>query len=146
MLKIALAILAFCPVVASGAALSGDSVNVYVSVESFRSDAGICRLLLFESKKGFPDSRDDAIAMLSSGIHGRRGNFIVRVKPGRYAIAILHDENANEKMDKTWYGKPREGFGASGNPKVGFGPPGFDESAVALDEKHDHLTITLNYL
>ena len=146
MLKIVLAILAFCPAMASGEALAGDSVNVHVTVEGFRSDDGSCRLLLFASRKGFPDSRSNAVTMLSARIHGRRGSFTLRILPGRYAIAILHDENANETMDKTWYGKPREGFGASGNPKVGFGPPGFEESAVTLDEKNDHLTITMNYL
>jgi uncharacterized protein (DUF2141 family) len=146
MLKIVLAILAFCPVVAIGEALAEDSVNVHVTVEGFRSDDGICRLLLFANKKGFPDSGSNAVAMLSTRIHGRRGSFTVRMRPGRYAIAILHDENANASMDKTWYGKPKEGFGASGNPKVGFGPPGFEESAVSLDEKNNHLTIMVNYL
>jgi uncharacterized protein (DUF2141 family) len=146
MVTIGLPVLAFCLVVASGEALAGDSVNVVVKVEGFRSDDGMCRLLLFESKKGFPDSRSNAAIMLSGTIHGQRADFRVRVKPGRYAIAILHDENANETMDKTWYGKPKEGFGASGNPKAGFRPPGFEESAVNLDEKNDHLTIMLNYL
>jgi uncharacterized protein (DUF2141 family) len=49
-------------------------------------------------------------------------------------------------MDKTWYGKPTEGFGASRNPEIGFGPPGFEESALMLDERQNNLTITLNYL
>jgi uncharacterized protein (DUF2141 family) len=146
MVRIASPVLVFCLAMASGEVLASDSISVYVKVEGFRSDDGICRLLLFESSKGFPDSRGKAAAMLSGKIHGRRVGFSVTVRPGRYAIAILHDENANEKMDKTWYGKPKEGFGASGNPEIGYGPPGFEESAVILDEKNNHLTITLNYL
>jgi uncharacterized protein (DUF2141 family) len=146
MMRSVLPVLLICLVVASGKVRAGDSIYVHLTVEGFRSDNGSCRLLLFESQKGFPDSRDKAAMMLSSKIRGQRAEFTITVRPGRYAIAILHDENANEKMDKTWYGRPKEGFGASNNPKVGFGPPGFEESAVILDEKDNRLTITMNYL
>jgi uncharacterized protein (DUF2141 family) len=84
--------------------------------------------------------------MLSENIRGKTAEFIFKVKRGKYAIAVLHDENLNKKMDKTWYGKPAEGFGTSNNPAVGFGPPGFEESAVNLNEHNHDLIITLNYL
>ena len=130
----------------SAAALAGDSVEVSVTVEGFRNEDGSCRLLLFDSEEGFPDSRGRAVAELSAVIRGGEAVFIFRVRLGRYAIAILHDENSDGKMDKTWYGKPKEGFGASRNPKIGLGPPGFDESALILDEQHNHSRIMLNYL
>jgi len=144
--KILLPVLSICLVVASGEARARDSVNVHVTVVGFKSDDGSCRLLLFESQKGFPDARGKAAMVLSVEILERSADFSFRVRPGKYAIAILHDENANERMDKTWYGKPKEGFGASNNPKVGLGPPGFEESAVLLDEKNSSLTITMTYL
>jgi uncharacterized protein (DUF2141 family) len=49
-------------------------------------------------------------------------------------------------MDKTWYGKPKEGFGVSNNPEIGFGPPEFEEAAVILNEKNNSVLIKLNYL
>jgi uncharacterized protein (DUF2141 family) len=131
---------------APGEVARGDSVVVSVTVEGFRSDGGSCRLLLFDSEEGFPDSQAEAVAALSEMIRGGEVVFRFRVRPGRYAIAILHDENSNGKMDKTWYGKPTEGFGASRNPKIGLGPPGFDESALMLDEQLNHSRIMLNYL
>jgi len=146
MAKIVLPVFLICLVVASPEALASDSVNVYVAVEGFKSGDGLCRLLLFESTEGFPDSPGEAVTRLSGKIHGQRAVFRFRVRPGRYAIAILHDENSNEEMDQTWYGRPTEGFGASNNPKPGFGPPEFEESAVNLDAPNNHLTITLNYL
>ena len=41
---------------------------------------------------------------------------------GTYAVLVMHDENANGKLD-TMLGIPKEGFGFSGNPKIRMGPP-----------------------
>ena len=133
-------------VAAFGKVLANDSITVNVTVEGFRNKVGICRLLLFENKKGFPDSREYAKLMLSGNIREETVKFSFKVKPGIYAISILHDENVNERLDKTWYGKPTEGIGASNNPKIGFGPPGFKESLINLDEKNKYIKIKLNYM
>jgi len=125
---------------------SRDSVTVYVSVEGFNSSEGICRLLLFKDEKGFPDEPSDAELMLSSKIKNGKTKFAFNVIPGKYAISILHDKNSNQKMDKTWYGKPKEGFGVSNNPEIGFSPPGFEEATVILNEKNNGVLIKLNYL
>ncbi len=58
---------------------------------------------------------------------------------GDYAIALIHDENSNNKLD-TFMGIPREGFGFSRNPAIRFGPPKFDSAqfrvtAGAIDEE-----------
>jgi uncharacterized protein (DUF2141 family) len=50
---------------------------------------------------------------------------------GNYAIALIHDENSNNKMD-TSFGLPREGFGFSRNPVIRFGPPKFAEAQFAV--------------
>ncbi|WP_109832110.1 DUF2141 domain-containing protein [Reichenbachiella versicolor] len=55
------------------------------------------------------------------------------VTPGTYAVSILHDQNANGKMDKTNYGKPTEPYGFSNNAKGFFGPPSFEDSAFELN-------------
>jgi uncharacterized protein (DUF2141 family) len=46
---------------------------------------------------------------------------------GTYAIALIHDENSNNKLD-TSFGLPKEGFGFSRNPVIRFGPPKFSEA------------------
>jgi uncharacterized protein (DUF2141 family) len=127
-------------------ALARDSVDVHVKVIGFRNNNGSCRLLLFESRKGFPDAPEEAVGVQTSRIQGQAVSFTFKVKPGEYALVILHDENANGEMDKTWYGKPKEGYGTSGNSRIGSGPPEFDESMVLLDDKNNTLTITVSYL
>jgi uncharacterized protein (DUF2141 family) len=46
-------------------------------------------------------------------------------RPGVYAIAIYHDENANGKFDRSGIGLPDEGYGFSNNPGTLFGLPSF---------------------
>ena len=46
-------------------------------------------------------------------------------QPGVYALAIYHDENANEKFDRTTIGFPAEGYGFSNNPSTLAGLPAF---------------------
>jgi uncharacterized protein (DUF2141 family) len=123
-----------------------DSVDVHVKVTGFRNHNGSCRLLLFGSEEGFPDSPGEAVAVRSEGIRGEAAGFTFRVKPGMYAVVVLHDENANGEMDRTWYGRPKEGFGTSGNSGIGSGPPEFEESMILLDEQNNTLTIAVNYL
>jgi uncharacterized protein (DUF2141 family) len=146
MVKYLLSVLFVCLVVASGNVLASDSVTVSVRVDGLRNNNGICRLLLFASKKGFPDSPKDALLVSNENICGQEVVFSIKIKPGMYAISVLHDENINGVIDKAWYGKPKEGFGTSNNPKVGFSAPGYEESEIRLDEKNRSLVIKLNYL
>jgi uncharacterized protein (DUF2141 family) len=145
MVKTVLPMLLIFLAAAFGETLQNDSITVHVKIEGFKSENGLCWLLLFENKKGFPDSTGDAALMLSGKIREKSAEFSFKVRPGMYAISVLHDENSNRQMDKTWYGKPTEGIGSSNNPKVGSSPPKFEESAVNLDGNNTHLRIRLSY-
>jgi uncharacterized protein (DUF2141 family) len=145
MMKLFMPMLLFLLTAVSAEAQQNDGITVYIKIEGFKSEGGLCRLLLFEGKKGFPDSSENAALMLSGSIQKKSAEFSFKMRPGIYAIAVLHDENLNGKMDKTWYGKPVEGFGSSNNPKVGSGPPGFEESSASVDENNNHFNIKLNY-
>lgn len=135
-----------CTFVVFGKNISDDSISVIISVEGFENDKGTCRLLLFESEKGFPDAREYAKMMLSKNILERKVEFVFKIYPGNYAVSVLHDENMNGKMDKNWLGIPKEGFGASNNPKIGFGPPDFEEAIATFDKKIMRIKIKLIYM
>lgn len=130
----------------AAAAAASDSITVNVTVEGFENNKGYCRLLVYETKKGFPDEPAYATVGISVRIEDKNAEFSFSLKPGIYAISILHDENSNEKMDKTWYGKPREGFGLSNNPKIKFRSPSFDDAAVKIDADNSKFIIRLSYL
>jgi len=67
------------------------------------------------------------------------------VPEGRYAIALIHDENGNGRLDKRLM-IPREGFGFSLDAPVMMGPPRFSSAAFAVGEAREHLTIRMRYL
>lgn len=135
----------FVSVVSEG--LSQERIaTVFVTVEGFRNEDGLCRLLVFKNKKGFPDSIDFAEHAESAVIRERTAEFSFALQPGVYAIAVLHDENEDHAMDKTWYGKPLEGFGASNDPKVNFSPPRFEQAMIRIGEDDTYLRIALRYV
>jgi uncharacterized protein (DUF2141 family) len=95
-----------------------------VSVEKLRSAKGVVRLCLTADPGNFPACVDDAFAVkrnVPAGTHEIRFDALPH---GAYALAVIHDENANRKLD-TLAGIPREGFGFSRNPPMRFGPPRF---------------------
>ena len=53
---------------------------------------------------------------------------------GEYALAVFHDENRNDALDKNWLGLPKEDYGFSMARTKTFGPPSFDECLVVLRE------------
>jgi uncharacterized protein (DUF2141 family) len=123
-----------------------EEITVHVKAEGLKNNKGMCYLLLFKNKKGFPDSRAQAETVIQKPIEGSSVDFIFNAVAGKSAISVLHDENLNEKMDKTWYGKPVEGFGVSNNPRIGEGPPEFDESAISILNKNTIIHIRMIYL
>jgi uncharacterized protein (DUF2141 family) len=146
MFKYVLFILLVFSVTAFGKTHAESNITVHVRIEGFKNEKGLCYLLLFESKKGFPESREHAAIILKDRITNKSAEFELDIRSGIYAISILHDENLNERFDKTWYGRPVEGFGISNNPSVGFGPPTFQESSISLEDDNDFLKIEMIYL
>ncbi len=54
------------------------------------------------------------------------------LKYGYYALAIIHDENGNGKLDFYWFGPPKESVLASNYAKGFMGPPYFEEAKFEL--------------
>ncbi len=64
---------------------------------------------------------------------------------GVYAVSVFHDENMTQKLDKNFVGVPKEGYGASNNPKKKMGPPNFGETKFQLRGTEQFLEIKLMY-
>jgi uncharacterized protein (DUF2141 family) len=67
------------------------------------------------------------------------------IPPGRYALAVIHDENMNGKLDTKGLGIPTEGYGFSNDVKGLFGAPAFSAASFAYDGRNLDLTISLQY-
>ena len=120
--------------------------EVTVTVSGLRNDKGDVLLSLFRSKDGFPEDPSKAFRTFqaSSSTKGVKAIW-AEVPYGTYAVAALHDENRNKKLDKGWFGIPKEGTGASNNPNPKRRAPRFDEAKVTLDRDRVRLRILIRY-
>ena len=96
--------------------------------------------------KAYPDcGKDPKSRKLSLPARAAMTAKFEDVAPGTYAIALIHDENGNNKMDLAVF-LPKEGFGMSRNPKIGMGPPSFKSAAFAVGADGVKLPITMKYM
>ena len=102
---------------------------VSVVVTGLRNTKGQVLACLTAVPKSFPDCRKDpaakqVIVPAAATVQISFG----AVPAGRYAISLIHDENANRKMDMALM-VPKEGYGFSRDAPVRMGPPKFDQAA-----------------
>ena len=121
------------------------TATLQVELSGVRDQRGMIHACLTQSPAHFPDCKSDPAAIMQT-IPGTRRELLFRgVAPGRYALAVFHDENANRKLD-TFLGVPREGFGFSRNPTIRFGAPRFDKVTIELAPGFARTSVRLQYL
>ncbi len=74
--------------------------------------------------------------------HGERLSFEFELSPGSYAISVFHDLNDNGKLDRRFYGAPKEPAAFS-NDYTPFGPPRFSGCAIAVQAGENKTVISL---
>jgi uncharacterized protein (DUF2141 family) len=118
--------------------------ELVVEVHGLRNDHGLVHLCLTAEPRHFPDCQDDPTALRRSVPAAEAARITISAHNGHYALALVHDENGNGRMD-TFLGMPREGFGFSRDAPVRFGPPRFEDARFTL-EGSQTLVVTIRYL
>lgn len=124
-----------------------DSCSVEVQLDGLR-DGGLVWVLLFSEAQAaaYPTKRDQALQRLDVAPRdGKASVVFAPVACGLYAVAVVHDENGNAKLDTNVIGIPKEGLGASRNARRMFGPPTFDDARVRVTNGRTTLPITVVY-
>lgn len=133
----------------TGTALPDKPVEngIRVHIEGLNSDQGQVVCALFASADAFPKRIDRAYARMAVPIVAGHANCEFTMGPaGTYAVSVFHDENSNGKLDTNWLGIPREGVGASNNPKPRMGPPKFRAAKFQYSEGSIDIDITIHYI
>lgn len=120
--------------------------GIHVTVLNIRNTTGTIGCALFDSPVGFPKDYlrfANRVTVMKIGDEQARCDFEY-IPQGTYAIAVVHDENMNGKLDTNKLGVPTEGFGFSNEPKV-FGAPSFSAARFYYDGIDLDLTISLQY-
>lgn len=116
-----------------------------VGVSDVRSAKGVLRVCLTADPDNFPACVNDAKAMTRTMPAGTRALSFDGLPPGGYAVAVIHDENSNAKLD-TFAGIPREGFGFSRNPPIHFGPPRFAAARFTIAGDANAQQVKMRYI
>jgi uncharacterized protein (DUF2141 family) len=116
--------------------------SLTVVVNGIRNQTGEICMRVYNSEKGFPDN---AKSEVKSGCNSIQEVFS-GLKPGTYAVAVVDDQNGDHKLNKDFFGIPKEGFGISQNPTVSIstGTPKFKNSSFKVD-KNTTINIFLKY-
>jgi uncharacterized protein (DUF2141 family) len=115
-------------------------------LQGFRSDKGQVLACLTTQPDKFPNCQSDPQARRMTVPTRLAGTLKFENLPsGTYALALIHDENGNGKLD-TMMGIPKEGFGFSKNPAIRFGPPSFKSAGVAIVGGRTDETVKIKYL
>lgn len=110
--------------------------EITINFNSLRSEEGSIGYILFDSDEGFPDKDEKSARKGVIKTTDAKEPLVIKdLKPGEYAVAILHDEDNDGKMKTNFIGIPLEGFGFSNNPALFFGPPSFNKCKFKLDDK-----------
>ncbi|MCZ8029164.1 MAG: DUF2141 domain-containing protein [Rubrivivax sp.] len=102
-----------------------------LEVSSFRNAKGALSCRLFTDAASFPDG--DGARTVRAPIEGAQASCAFpNLPPGTYAVAVVHDENGNGRLDKNLLGVPREGYGVSNNRTYAMSSPKWDESKFTV--------------
>ncbi len=118
--------------------------DLAVSVEGLRSAKGLLQLCLTRDPAFFPDCGKDPERRHLTVEAAAENILFPAVPAGRYALSIIHDENANARLD-TFLGIPKEGVGFSRNPRISFGPPSFRSVEFAFGEGTPIAVVRMKY-
>jgi uncharacterized protein (DUF2141 family) len=114
------------------AAGTAQAADVVVQVSGIAEPLGRVGCSLYASSDGFPMDNAKATAVwLAADLSGVACRF-ANVPAGRYAIAVGHDLNGNQRVDTNLIGLPTEQWGVSKNARPRLRAPTYDEAAFDI--------------
>lgn len=119
--------------------------TLQIHVTGFRNEKGKAGGTVFATPDGWPENNSKALVHGGFPIAGNQATEEFQIPPGKYAVAVIHDENGNHKLDRNFLGIPKEGFGFANNPKVLLSAPPFQTAAIQVSCPLTQIEIHLIY-
>lgn len=120
--------------------------QLQVVVEGLRNQTGLLCAKLFSGSRGFPNQDDSAVERQCVPIAETPMSLTFADLPfGSYAIALYHDQNGDELMNRGAFGMPIEAYGFSNDPVVNTGPPSYQDAVFLLAGPQTTVPIQLRY-
>ena len=120
--------------------------TVIVKLTNLKSDKGKLSVSIYDDPETFPKSTGMLEQKIIEGF--TEGEFIITftgLKPGTYAVAGLHDENGDDKMNFNLIGFPKEGYCFSNNIMPKFRAARWNESKFLLEKTGMQIELEMKY-
>jgi uncharacterized protein (DUF2141 family) len=129
-----------------GAASPGELGTLRVGVAGVEPRPGKLLVRLYDSSDHWLEP-SGAIRTIVIDPAQSRGVAFEQLPRGTYAVAIVHDENGDEKMNIAFLPVPHvlEGGGVSNDARSKWGPPRYDDAAFEFRPPDQSITVTLRY-
>ena len=121
------------------------TADLTIKLDRLRNARGLIHACLTAKPAHFPACEKDPGAVTGTAPASVQAIRIAGMAPGKYAVAVVHDENSNRKLDKMM-GIPREGFGFSRSPVIRFGPPRFEQVSINVRPGLTQQTVRMQYI
>jgi uncharacterized protein (DUF2141 family) len=116
--------------------LTGEDGRITVEVTGIKKIAGHMIISLYDKPDGFPNTKNTKETVYVRVETKTVTHVFPHLPPGDYALAVIHDVNSNKKLDKYFFGLPKEKYGFSRNAKGFLGPPSFKKAKFTLKETY----------
>ncbi|MDB9305386.1 DUF2141 domain-containing protein [Nodularia spumigena] len=121
--------------------------NLTVEIDGLRNTEGQVCVSIFANSQGFPNNSDRVLKRQCTKITDTSLKVTFdNLDAGSYAVALIHDQNKDQILNRNNLGMPLEGFGFSRNPEVRTSPPKFSNAAFLLAGPNTVVQIQLKYL
>ncbi len=115
---------------------------ITVHIRNLPSDSGMVFIMLC-TREAYAAKGRGCVRTKVPPADGEAHYVFEDVAPGEYVVQAVHDANNNGKVDTRWYGKPKEAYGMSMNPRSRFGRPKFDDGAFTHTDEPQTLDIVM---
>ncbi|MCF6182522.1 DUF2141 domain-containing protein [Lutibacter sp.] len=109
--------------------------SLIIKVKYLRNSKGVVQFALYNKEGSIPDEKYKRYYKKKIAPITKDSSTVIfsNLPEGRYAINILHDENKNGKIDKSFL-LPKEGIGFSNYQSIGIGNrPKFSKASFLLN-------------
>ena len=114
--------------------------TIKVIVDGFKETKGKLMIGIYNSASTFMKKTYEGYAAY---VTDTTIEFSLELPEGEYAIAVYHDANDNNKLDKGPFGIPTESYGFSNNVKGFMGAPSFKKAKFSVTDDSTVLRINL---
>jgi uncharacterized protein (DUF2141 family) len=120
------------------------SQTVDLTVTNFESSDGGIVLGIYRDQSSFDAEKPalNKVFQKGSNVSGSTLKVSFNLDPGTYGIALLDDENSDQKMNYNWIGWPKEGFGFSNLYHTGLSKPSFSSFKFSV-VKGQRIAVTI---